>query len=72
VWVFVGCSRVNSTFTFTLGKGGTEAVTLVTAASNGLTVHPSDDFIYSCGGLRLCVDLRPLVGPLSFPRTADE
>ena len=63
---------MNFTFTFTLGKGGAETVTLVTAASNGPIVHPSDDFIYSCGGLRLCVDLRPLVGPLSLPRTADE
>ena len=66
------CSRVNSTFTLTLGKGGAETVTLVTAASNGLTVHLSDDFIYSCGGLRPCVDLQPLVGPMSLPRTADE
>jgi hypothetical protein len=55
-----------------MGKGGAETVTLVTAASNGLIVHPSDDFIYSCGGLRLRVDLRPLVGPLSLPRTGDE
>lgn len=66
----MGYSRVN--FTFTLGKGGAETVTLVSAASNGFIVHPSDDFIYFCDGLRLCVDLRPLVGPLSLPRMADE
>jgi len=63
---------VNSTFTFTLGKGGVETVTPVTATSNEFIVHPSDDFIYSCGGLRLYVDLRPLFGPLSLPPTADE
>jgi hypothetical protein len=56
----------------TMGKGGAETVTVVTAASNGLFVRPSDDLIYSCGGLRLCVDLRTLVGSLSLPRTADE
>ena len=68
----MGCSRVNFAFTFTLGKGGAETVTLVSAASNGFIVHPPDDFIYFCDGLRLCVDLRPLVGSLSLPRTADE
>jgi hypothetical protein len=63
---------VNFTFTFTSGKGGAETVALVTADSNGLIVHPSDDFIYSCVGVRLCVDLRPLVGPFSLLRAADE
>ena len=54
------------------GRGGGETVILVSAASDGSIVHPYDNFIYSCCGLRLSVDLRPLVGPLCLTWMVDE
>jgi hypothetical protein len=43
-----------------------ESMTLAAAASEGHIVLPPEDFLYSCGGLRLSVHLRSLIGSFSF------